>query len=192
MKMNEVNWINRFVVITGGPGSGKTSLIEALQRAGYARSVEAGRAIIQNQVAIGGLALPWRNRELFAELMLSWEIRSYEIAKQERGPVFFDRGVPDIMGYLRLCNLPIPEHVRKAADIFRYHQSVFITPPWQEIFGQDHERKQDFDEAVRTYQAMVATYNECGYELVEVPCVPVAERVQFIVRRFQAFPPQKL
>ena len=43
----------RFHVLTGGPGSGKTTLIEALRRAGHACSVEAGRAIIQDQVAIG-------------------------------------------------------------------------------------------------------------------------------------------
>ena len=44
-------------VITGGPGSGKTTLIDALARAGFARTVEAGRAIIQDQQAIDGPAL---------------------------------------------------------------------------------------------------------------------------------------
>ena len=49
--------IERLLVLTGGPGSGKTTLIDAFQRAGYARSWEAGRSIIQDQVAIGGRAL---------------------------------------------------------------------------------------------------------------------------------------
>jgi len=49
---------DRFYVITGGPGSGKTSLIEALRSRGYNSTVEAGRAIIQDQVAIDGRALP--------------------------------------------------------------------------------------------------------------------------------------
>ena len=61
----------RFHVITGGPGSGKTSLIDALARAGHAHTVEAGRAIIQDQRAIDGPALPWRDPLAFAELMLS-------------------------------------------------------------------------------------------------------------------------
>ena len=47
----------RFFVITGGPGSGKSALIEAIQRSGYVTSVEAGRGIIRDQVAIGGNAL---------------------------------------------------------------------------------------------------------------------------------------
>src|SRR5262245_62525569 len=67
----------RFFVITGGPGSGKTSLIEALARAGFAHSVEAGRAVIQDQLAIGGSALPLSDLRAFAELMLCWELRSY-------------------------------------------------------------------------------------------------------------------
>ena len=66
----------RYVVVTGGPGSGKSTLIDALERDGHARSVEAGRAIIRDQVAIGGPALPWNDPELFAELMLCWEMRS--------------------------------------------------------------------------------------------------------------------
>jgi predicted ATPase len=171
----------RFFVITGGPGSGKSALIDALQSAGYARSVEAGRGIIQDQVAIGGSALPWNDPALLAEMMLCWEMRSYHAAETQNGPVFFDRGVPDVLGYLRLMNLPPPEHVEKAANIFRYNRRVFIAPPWQEIFRQDNERKQDFQEAERTYDALVATYTELGYTLVEIPRGPVADRVRFLL-----------
>jgi predicted ATPase len=172
--------INRFIVISGGPGSGKTTLVEVLHQRGYARSIEAGRGIIQDQVAIGGPALPWKDPALFAELMLSWELRSYRLAENSTGIVFFDRGIPDVFGYLRLVGLSVPEHVHKALQTFQYHRRVFIAPPWQEIFEPDCERKQDFDEAVRTYQSMVAAYAEYGYELVEIPCVSVEERVRFI------------
>jgi predicted ATPase len=79
---------DRFFVLTGGPGSGKTTLIEALRQAGFATSIEAGRGIIRDQSAIDGSALPWRDRALFAELMLSWEMRSYQIARKQAGPVF--------------------------------------------------------------------------------------------------------
>ncbi len=173
---------NRFFVVTGGPGSGKSSLIGRLQKIGYAGSVEAGRGIIQDQVAIGGEALPWRDRMLFAQLMLSWEIRSYRIAAHAAGPVFFDRGVPDVLGYLRLSGLPAPEHVTKSVAVFRYNRRVFIAPPWREIFRQDSERKQDFDEAVRTYDALVAVYTTSGYELVELPKVSLEERVGFVLQ----------
>jgi predicted ATPase len=172
---------DRFFIITGGPGSGKTSLLDALEKMNHKRSVEAGRGIIQQQVAIGGRALPWDDKLLFSELMLSWEIRSYQIAEQSAGIVFFDRGVPDIAAYLMLSNIPIPKYVQKAAETFRYNPRVFIAPPWREIFTQDRERKQDFEEAIRTYEALVKTYTGDGYNLVKLPCVSIEERVRFVL-----------
>lgn len=75
--------------------------------------------------------------------MLSWEMRSYRIAQETIGPVFIDRGVPDVLGYLGLVGIPVSDHARNAAKEFRYNTTVFIAPPWREIFSQDHERKQD-------------------------------------------------
>ncbi len=172
---------DRFHVITGGPGAGKTTLIDALRRAGFACSVEAGRGIIQDQVAIDGPALPWQDRAAFAEQMLTWEMRSHHLAAQASGPVFFDRGVPDVVGYLRLEDLPVPAHVQRATGRFRYNRRVFIAPPWPEIFHQDAERRQDHAEAARTFEALANVYQELRYELIELPRVPVEQRVAFLI-----------
>jgi predicted ATPase len=176
-----INHAHRFFVLTGGPGSGKSAIIEALHQAGYARSLEAGRGIIQDQEAIAGRALPWRDPVLFAELMLSWDLRSYRMAEQAAGPVFFDRGVVDLAGYFRLLARPLPEHVQRAVEIFRYNRRAFIAPPWQEIYRQDRERKQDFAEAVRTCHAMLAAYTQNGYELIKIPRGTVEERTRFVL-----------
>lgn len=179
---------DRFIVVTGGPGSGKTTLIDALERAGYARSMEAGRGIIQDQMAVDGPALPWKDPQLYTELMLCWELRSYGLARARRGPVFFDRGMPDCLGYLRLMGIAAPAHLMRACRQFRYARRVFIAPPWPAIFHQDGERKQDLAEAVRTYDAMVATYRELDYALVELPRLPVEERMAFVLAGIRAEP----
>ncbi|RNL84871.1 AAA family ATPase [Halostreptopolyspora alba] len=169
-----------YIVVTGGPGSGKTTLLDLMRNAGLATTEEAGRGVIRDQVAIGGRALPWVDPEAFAELMLCWELRSYGIAAGQRRPVFFDRGIPDVVGYLRLEKLPVPHHVRTAAQLFRYHHRVFVAPPWQEIYERDSEREQTFAEARRTYESMVESYTEYGYELIELPRAPVEERFRFV------------
>ena len=65
---------NHMFVVTGGPGSGKSSLIESLRRRGFRSMPEAGRAIIQDQIRIGGKFLPWADRSMFAELMFGMGI----------------------------------------------------------------------------------------------------------------------
>ena len=176
----------RRFVLTGGPGAGKTTLLTALAAAGHAVAPEAGRAIIRDQLAIDGPALPWRDRALFAELMLNFDLRSYHEAQATEAPVFFDRGVPDSIGYLRLGGLPVPEHVERAAQAFRYAGIVFAAPPWREIYARDAERKQDFTEAERTYDAVTAAYRELGYELVELPRADVGTRAAFVLDRVRA------
>lgn len=171
----------RFFVLTGGPGSGKSTLIAALKDAGFAGSVEAGRAVIKDQVAIGGPALPWNDPALFSELMLCWEMRSYQIASEAEGIHFFDRGVPDIVGYLKLCGLPVPSHMLEAARRHPYNRKVFLLPPWPEIFAGDSERKQTLEEAELTFHAVAAAYADCGYELLEVPRGDIADRRRFIL-----------
>ncbi|KQZ13990.1 MULTISPECIES: AAA family ATPase [unclassified Mesorhizobium] len=174
-----------FFVLTGGPGSGKTSLIEALHARGFRTAPEAGRGIIRDQMEIGGSALPWQDPALFAELMLAWELRSWREAHAAAGPVVFDRGVPDTLGYLRLTALPVPVHMREAAKRFRYNRRVFIAPPWPEIFTQDSERRQTLDEAWRTHDAMVEIYAELDYELVALPLASVEERADFVTEQIR-------
>jgi predicted ATPase len=180
MKTNE-----RLFVVTGGPGAGKTTLLAALAATGHRVAPEAGRAIIRDQLAIDGPALPWRDRMLFAELMLGFDLRSHGEAQANASPVFFDRGVPDSIGYLRLCGLVVPEHLDRAARAFRYARIVFAAPPWREIYAQDAERKQDFAEAERTYEAVTTAYCDYGYELVELPRADVETRVAFVLERVQ-------
>lgn len=181
--------MGKLFVITGGPGSGKTSLIEALATCGYRTTVEAGRSIIREQLELGGQALPWSNATAFAELMLKREIQSYRKASASAQLVFFDRGIPDVVGFLRLMSLPVPPLAELSARDLRYDRRVFIAPPWRDIFEQDAERQQTFTLAVATYDAMVTEYTHRGYELLPLPLASIDERVQFVLDSVKARTP---
>jgi predicted ATPase len=174
--------LSRFVIITGVAGGGKTTLINALRQHGFACVSEMAREIISDQVAIGGRARHEDDAQLFAEIMLSWEIRSYRQAATLPGMVFFDRGIPDLIGYHRLIGTPVPAHVLAATTMYRYHQRVFVAPPWPEIHVHNEERTQGFDEVLRTHEAIASAYAEYGYELVTLPKVSVEERVAFVLQ----------
>ncbi len=96
-------------------------------------------------------------------------MRSYREAPGPKGPVLFDRGIPDVMGYLLLCQLSVPAHIEKAAQDFRYNQQVFLAPPWAEIYTKDNERKQSEAEATATYDRMVTVYSKLGYQINLLP-----------------------
>lgn len=180
-----------FHIITGGPGSGKTSLIEALCQRGVATLPEAGRAVIREEIAAGGDALPWGDRLAFAEKMARMDLAALERAEAEAGaaraagkspaPMVFDRGLPDVVGYLTLCGLAVPGWIAEAAAKPRYARRVFIAPFWPEIYSTDTERRQSPDEARQTTEVMVETYTRLGYELVELPRASVAARAAFVL-----------
>tara|TARA_R110000868_G_scaffold83126_7_gene234912 strand:+ start:1241 stop:1834 length:594 start_codon:yes stop_codon:yes gene_type:complete len=170
-----------FHIFTGGPGSGKTSVINALAARGHVTVAEVGRQIIKEQKAIGGDGLHTGDQAKFRDLMLSRSIHTYNAVSDCANPVFFDRGIPELVGYGALVGLPTPEYFHTAAAMFRYSKRVFIMPPWPEVYGNDTERVQDFAEAVKTWQMVAETYPQLGYELVEVPKADIAARVEFIL-----------
>jgi predicted ATPase len=115
--------------------------------------------------------------------MLSHALVDYARLAADPSPAFFDRGAPELVGYFPLVGLPTPPHFREAARIYRYAPVVFAAPPWPEMYVNDAERKQDFAEAIRSYDVAVATYRETGYAVMELPKSSVAERVGFVLGR---------
>ncbi|HEX7760646.1 MAG TPA: AAA family ATPase [Caulobacteraceae bacterium] len=168
----------RLIVFTGGPGAGKTTLIEELTRRGFRHRPEAARRILKEQALFGGRATGPMDGVLFAETILAWEVRAWMDEAGCCGPVFFDRALPEAAGML---GLPAPAHFQRAAERFRYRRRVFIAPPWREIYHQDEERKQIWAEAVASHAACAAAYRHFGYELVELPLASVEARADFVL-----------
>lgn len=168
----------RLIVFTGGPGAGKTTLINALAARGFRHRPESARRILKEQALFGGRANGPTDFVLFAETILAWEVRAWMDEADGAGPVFFDRALPEAAG---MMGLPAPLHFQRAADRFRYRRQVFIAPPWREIYHQDEERKQTWEEAVHNHDACARTYRAFGYELVELPKVSVEARADFVL-----------
>lgn len=158
-------------------------MVAALAAAGVATSPEVGRQVIREQVAAAGTALPWADERAFAEAMWPRELAAHAAALATGRTVVLDRGVPDVVGFLRVSGLPVPPPIDAATCATRYNARVFIAPFWAEIYTADEERKQPANVAEATYDVMVATYRAYGYTLVELPRASVAERVAFMRER---------
>ena len=72
-------------------------------------------------------------------------------------------------------------HFERASRLYRYNQIVFFAPPWREIYADDAERLEGWEHAQRIFSPMRDAYLEMGYEVVELPLVPVEERLTFLM-----------
>lgn len=164
-------------IITGGSGSGKSSIIKELHAQGYACRPEISRTLIKEQQACGGDLLPWENMEGFAVECFN---RMHEqLNNQPEQPLFFDRGIPDIIAYLKSRNLPV--RFDYAAYASFYNSIVFICPPWKEIFVNDQQRPESFHESKHIHQLLQKVYRDLNFRVIEIPRKPVSERADFIL-----------
>lgn len=165
-------------LVTGPPGAGKTSLLNALG-AEFAVCPEPARAVLAGQRAIGGRGTGEQDAGLFVELMLARAIDDHGRFSARGGPVLFDRGLPDLLGFTAWYDLA-DAHVRRACEVFRYARRVFWLAHWPEIYVQDAERRATAQAAAAFGDGIAAAYAACGYALMKVPFGPAAERAAFV------------
>ncbi|WP_394762364.1 AAA family ATPase [Phenylobacterium sp.] len=177
--------MDRFVVITGCSGGGKSTLLEELARRGYATVEEPGRRIVREELARGGQALPWIDGGVaFLRRAIEMALADRAAAQSLQGWVFFDRGLIDAAsGVTLLTGEPA---LTTLGHAHRYNRRVFMTPPWPEIYVTDPERRHGLSDAEPEYHRLLAEYPTLGYAPVVLPKVSVADRADLILRRLGA------
>lgn len=169
------------VVIAGGPGTGKTSIINHLKKHGFLCFDEISRQVTLQARKDGIEQLFLTEPLLFSEKLLEGRIKQfYEARESSENVVFLDRGLPDVLAYMDYIGDTYPEHFVKACEDYQYN-FVFILAPWQEIFTSDSERYENFEQAIEIHEHLLKTYMRFGYQLIDVPFATVDERTEFIL-----------
>lgn len=174
------------IVIIGGPGTGKTTIIDGLVKRGYCCYPEISRQVTMEAKKQGIEQLFLENPLLFSELLLEGRRKQYRCALDEpHEMVFIDRGIPDVLAYMHYIGDSYPAGFDAACREHVYSK-IFILPPWEEIYTSDDERYENFEQAKLIYGHLRETYQHYGYELVEVPKGDIDERIDFILGKVVA------
>jgi predicted ATPase len=169
------------IVIIGGPGTGKSSIIEGLVAKGYCCYPEISREVTLEAQKKGIEQLFLEDPLLFSQMLLDGRIKQFNNARNEAHQwVFIDRGIPDVVAYLDYIGDDYPSHFTDACKENVYTK-IFILPPWEEIYQIDSERYENFEQAKTIYKHLTKTYIDYGYDLIEVPKDSVDNRILFIL-----------
>lgn len=172
--------INKFILLTGCSGGGKSTLLSALADRGFSTIVEPGRRIVSEELAGQRAALPWVHPRAFAERAVKVAQSDLEKAQQTEGLTFFDRGLIDAAVALEHSGGPSASEILGKSRL--YARRVFVVPPWEAIFANDPERRHSFEAAVEEHSRITQALNHLGYETYELPRVSVFERVQIVLQ----------
>lgn len=172
----------RFVIISGCSGGGKSTLIAALAQRGHAVVEEPGRRIVAAEADRSSPRLPWNDPLGFATAAIALAEADLRAARAITGPVFFDRGLIDAhLGRWRSGGPPPGPF-----DDHPFHPTVFLAPPWPEIYVQDAERRHGLEAAMAEFDHLAEHYPNLGYATLLLPKAPVRARVEFVLRRMSS------
>jgi predicted ATPase len=174
--------MDRFVVISGCSGGGKSTLLFELQRRGYAVAEEPGRRIIAEELRSSGQALPWNNLAAFAERAVEMSLHDRTRARKMSGVVFFDRGLIDAAAALEHAT---GRSTLRTYSSERYNPRIFMVPPWPEIHAHDAERRHGLQEAIEEYERLLVAFSSLGYTIEVLPKVGVSQRADNIIQSLE-------
>lgn len=165
-------------IITGAPGTGKTSLINELNERGYLCYEEISRKIIKGQQKVNGNKTPWGDVSGFVDLVYTQTIK--ELTNPVEQNTFIDRGLPDTIAYLNARSLSIPKYLSNFPFDIHYEPIIFLAPPWKEIYTNDPQRPQSFQEAKHIHKHLIEVYQNLNFCVKILPKVTLTKRVDFI------------
>ena len=166
-------------VITGAPGTGKSSIIKELEKRGYSCSHEISREIITKETLNNGSILPWKNLNAFSLKIFSLRLKQFKKAPINKLH-FFDRSVFDVLAYMQLKKIDTGALTTQTKNI-KYNQTVFYTPIWHDIYTKDSERKESITLAKKIEKQILLIYKEHNYRMIKIPKSSIKERTDFIL-----------
>ncbi len=169
------------IVLIGGPGTGKTTVLEALKEKGFHCFDEISRSVTLKAQKEGIEQLFLQKPLLFSKMLLEGREKQFlEADKCKKNIIFFDRGIPDVHAYMNYFKTDYPSLFIEKSKQYKYNL-IFHFSPWPEIYTIDNERYESFEESTTIDTFLTKAYSELDYKIINVPFGTVDERTNFII-----------
>jgi predicted ATPase len=169
------------IVLIGGPGTGKSTVLNKLKEKGFFCFDEVSREVILKAQKKGIDQLFLTEPLLFSEMLLEGREEQYLNAeKRKENIIFLDRGIPDVHAYMNYFKTAYPSLFLEKSKHYKY-DLIFHFSPWEEIYITDNERYESFKESMKIDKFLIEAYSELEYKIVNVPFGTVDERTDFII-----------
>ena len=169
---------NNWYVITGGPSTGKTTLIEELKKLGHKTYPEAARTVIDKALEKGITVEKLRSDEKNFQDKVTKLKSKIESDHSVDTVTFFDRGMHDTLAYFRHYGFDIEDWTKELLDNSRY-KKVFLLEPLPK-YKNDYARTENKHFRKNINQLIYEAYREYGMEPIIVPAIGLNNRVKFI------------
>ena len=166
------------VFISGGPGTGKTAVINSLSKRGYEILPEAAREIAEEKFS--GKSIIEIDRKFFQDEIFRLQKILFDDSVRRGGIFFSDRGFGDTIAYYKINHLGAPKNVFEYAKKFNYAR-VFILEPLN-FYKNDLLRQESKEEQEKIQAEIVRAYKELGNGIVGVPFMSVEKRTEFVLK----------
>ena len=169
------------IALIGGPGTGKTSVLNELINRNFTCFEEISREVTLEAQKKGIEQLFLTEPLLFSKMLLKGREQQFKDAQNSiEELIFFDRGLPDVIAYLEYSNTAYPKEFTDKCVKYRYDY-IFHFSPWEKIYITDNERYESFDEAIEIDKYLLKTYNKLNYKSITIPFGNINQRTDFIL-----------
>ncbi|OGJ12483.1 hypothetical protein A3K82_03015 [Candidatus Pacearchaeota archaeon RBG_19FT_COMBO_34_9] len=168
------------IVITGGPCSGKTTIIEELNKKGFSVLRETAKEIV---AARRHIPLTKEESQIRQDLIFNEQFAKEQNAERADCDILFlDRGLIDGLGYSLLYSGEESIEKYLPAVKAKKYDFIFLMKLLPFDSGGFRPREENEEEAKKIQDSILELYKRLGYNPLFVPRMPVQERVEFILK----------